>query len=246
MTRAVIVAFAAAAILPVAASAQYGTVDGPVWGERVRLTPWAGISPRVSRSESWTTELDGEIYTYDVKTDLDAGPAAGAEVEVLFYDRFSIIGGGALIARGETFEVHPYTGERIVRQGADYIVAKLGLAMRLREEVTDLQLRQLTATLFAAPAFIREQPKDDATYTSLDPMNMLGANVGITAQIPLGLGGLAIQLGVEDFLVFWDDAEIAQRLDAVFLDQGELAESRVSSDISHMLMLRAGLSFRFR
>lgn len=247
MSRAVWVALVAAVIVPSAAAAQYGSVqDGPVWGERLRVTPFAGVSPRITRNESLSFLLDGRTYDFALETDLGAGPALGAEVEYRLYERFSVIGGGMLISRGEVFETDPSTGEYFARAGTDFLVAKLGVAMRLREQVSDLQLRTLTATVFAAPALIREMPGDDALLpaSATQAMNMLGANAGVNAAIPTPWRSLALQLGFEDFVVFWNEAGLADRNDAIFADAGLLTESTVQADMSHMLLFRAGLTWR--
>ncbi|MGH7506022.1 MAG: hypothetical protein ACRELX_10240, partial [Longimicrobiales bacterium] len=81
-------------------------------------------------------------------------------------------------------------------------------------------------------------------YVDQEAMNMLGANVGLNAQVPFGWRGVALQFGIEDFLIFWDNAELARRTDAVFERNGLLSQSSVDADPSHMLLLRAGLSFR--
>src|SRR5690606_41014710 len=118
--------------------------------------------------------------------------------------------------------------------------------MRLREQVSDLQLRSLTATVFAAPAFIREMPGDDPALPAeaTQAMNMLGANVGMNASIPGPWRSVAFQLGVEDFMVFWNEGALADRNDAMFAGEGLLTESTVRADMSHMLLFRAGVTWR--
>jgi hypothetical protein len=248
MSRAVFAALAAAALLPVAASAQYGTVqDGPAWGERVRVTPFAGVAPRLTRSESWRIVIDGLPLSGDMDVDLGAGPAGGAEVEVRMWDRFSLIGSALLVARGEAVEMDPVTGEFYSRAGSDFLVGKIGVAMRLREQVSDLQLRTVTATAFAAPALIREMPAEDtrAGVTS-EATNMLGANLGVNAEIPFAGSRFAVQIGLEDFLVFWNEDALARRTDAAFAQAGYAAQSTVDAGFSHMPLLRAGVSLRLR
>jgi hypothetical protein len=249
MSRALWVALIAAAVLPASVSAQYGTVpDGPIWGERLRVTPFAGVAPRVTRNESLSVLLNGTSYDFALSSDLGAGPAVGAEIEYRLYERFSIIGGGLLIARGEVFETDQSTGEFLARPGSDFLIAKLGLAVRLREAVSDLQLRNLTATAFAAPAFIREVPGTDLLLPAgaVEAMNSLGVNVGVNASIPLPWQSVAVQLGFEDFMVFWNEGALASRNDAILADAGLLTETRVQADLSHMVLFRAGVTWRIR
>jgi hypothetical protein len=248
MSRALIVALAAAALLPVATSAQYGTVqDGPVWGERVRVTPFAGVAPRLTRTENLHVMVGGLPLTSELESDLAAGPAGGAEVEVRVLGRFSVVGSALMIGRGEAVGRDPVTGEYYARAGSDFLVGKLGVAMRLREQVSDLQLRTVTATVFAAPAFIREMPASDARLGETpEAVNMLGANFGVNAEVPFAGSRFAVQLGLEDFLVFWNEGALARRTDAAFARAGYVAESTVDAGFSHMPLLRAGVSLRLR
>jgi hypothetical protein len=77
-------------------------------------------------------------------------------------------------------------------------------------------------------------------------MNMFGANIGMNIEVPMAWHGVALQVGAEDFLLFWDDATLAARTDASFARAGALARSTVETKASHMVLLRAGVSIRFR
>lgn len=244
MKRVVTAAAVALIAFPAIASAQAvaATMDAPVWGPRIRITPFVGHAAAVSRTERWTFNLGGQqsFARYDV--DLASGWAGGAAVEVQIVDALAFIGEGMFVTRGRTVEESPDIGDRFDHAGSNFLMAKAALALRLREEVSELQLRTLTATAFAGPAWVREMPKDDpdAAPVLLDAQNYWGINFGVDAALGIGWEGVALQGGVEDFFVWWNNDELAARNDVLL---GGGASSVVETDPSHMWIFRIGLSF---
>lgn len=248
MKRAVWCALVATVLLPGAALAQslMPDLDRPLWGPRIRITPFVGQSPAVSRLERWTVTGPGGTTATDFDVELGSGPAAGLSVEVLAVERFAFIGSFAMISRSRTREYSTADAEFYRHEGSTFLLAKGAVAVRLREQISELQVRTLTATAFAGPAFIREIPKDDpfANPILLDPMTHWGVNFGVNAEIPLGWNSLSIQAGAEDFYTWWNKAEFGRRNDAIFAENGFDTTSLVEADPSHMWIFRAGLSFR--
>ncbi|MCI0436734.1 MAG: hypothetical protein L0271_24310 [Gemmatimonadetes bacterium] len=247
MKRVVLAALVAVAALPLVAHSQTvsSTLDRPVWGPRIRFTPFVGVAPAVTRTERWTVVLNGQAAVSDYDVELASGWGAGASLEVLAVERFAFIASGAYVSRGRTTEFSSELEDYLKHEGSNFILAKAGVAVRLREEVSELQLRSLTATVFAGPAWVREMPKDDpfAPPALQDALSYWGFNFGADAEIPLGWRSLSIQGGVEDFYVFWDDDEFAARNDAAL---GSGAQSVVDTDPSHMWVFRIGLTFKAR
>jgi len=247
MKRAVLAALVAVTALPVSGHSQgvSSTLDRPVWGPRVRFTPFVGVAPAVTRLERWTVVLNGQAAVSDYDVELASGWGAGASIEVLAVERFAFIASGAYLSRGRTTEFSSDLDDYIEHEGSNFIMARGAIAVRLREELSDLQLRTLTATLFAGPAWVREMPKDDpfAPAVLQDPLSYWGVNFGADAEIPLGWNALSIQAGVEDYYVFWDTDAFAARNDAAL---GNGARSVVETDPSHMWMFRVGLTMRTR
>ena len=248
MRRAVVAALVAAAVLPGAAAAQFTPDAGKVWGPRVRVTPFVGTSPTVGRSERWTVFGGSAFASSQIETDLGAGPVVGATLEVRAAGRFAFIASGVYVNRGQTQWFSSSEGEVFAGPGSDFIVAKAGVAMRLREPISDLQFRQLSASIFAAPALVHERPDrglfSDPMLTK--PINHWGANVGLEAEMPLGHPNFAFQAAVEDYVILWDNRELAERFDAVAARDGFTTDTSIDIDPSHMLVFRAGLSVRFR
>jgi hypothetical protein len=246
MKRAVLTVLAFLAVIPSAIAAQGTVTSEPQWGPRLRLTPFIGQAPTVSRNERWAVSNGAGVSVGNFDVDLGAGPAVGASVEFQAMDRFAIIGSGIFINRGQTREFSFIDSEFYVSEGSNFLVGKLAAALRLRESASEMQLRQLTATIFAGPAIIHERPKDDASVNAalLESVTHWGANFGLDAEIPVGKGPLALQLGFEDFYTFWNTGELAARNDRAFAGLG--LTTAVEADASHMILIRAGLSFQFR
>ena len=75
---AAFVVLALLAVVPSIVSAQGILTEEPLWGPRVRLTPFIGVAPTVSRTERWAVQFDGDVSSGEYDVDLGAGPAVGA------------------------------------------------------------------------------------------------------------------------------------------------------------------------
>ena len=250
MKRIFLSAMMAIAFLPGIGAAQSFMPDlgRPAYGPRIRITPFIGQAPSLSRLERWTVTgigLPGGVNDYDVE--LASGPAAGVSLEVLVIDRLAFIGSVALVSRGGTREYSSTDAVFYNYGGSNFLLAKGAVALRLNEQVSDLQVHSLTATIFAGPAYIREMPKSDASTPDMLQAAMVhwAVNVGANAEIPLGWDALSLQGGVEDYYTWWNNAEVARRNDAYNRTVNGLTTSTVvEADPSHMWLFRVGLSFR--
>ena len=231
-------ALVAALLLPSTAAAQsIPALNEVTWGSRVRVSPFVGWAFGSTRNEE-TVVLNaqgGYFEEHDVV--LGAGPVIGGVADVRLYKRFSVHAGGAMVLRGDTEHfVTQRPGEFFVEEGAKSFMAKLGLAVHLREPESDLQLRQLAASVFVAPAYVREGH-------SLGAMNNFGVNFGFDGDVPV-TPRLTFQFGFEDTMFWWDEEELAVRADefyALALQQTVLTD--VSTGPGNNWMLRLGLSF---
>lgn len=247
MKRATLSVLALLAALPAAAAAQ-GTMNArePDWGARVRFTPFVGQVPSVSRSERWVVTSGSNVSFANLDVDLGSGQALGGALEFQLVDRFALIGSGIFVSRGQTREFSYDEGEFYVSEGSNFLLGKLALALRLREAMSEMQLRRLTATVFAGPAIVREMPKDDPSAPAAlrGSLTHFGANFGVDAEVPLGQGPMSLQLGIEDYYTIWNTGELEDRNDRAFSSIGLTTQSTLDTDNSHMLVIRAGLSFR--
>ena len=239
MVRRVIMgALVAALLLPAAAAAQSIPVLNSVnWGARVRVSPFVGWGFSQTRNEETVVLSSQGAYFEEHDVVLGAGPVAGAVADIRFYRRFSVHAGAAVQLRDDTEHfVTQRPGEFYVEEGANSFMAKLGLAVHLREPESDLQLRQLAASVFVAPAFVREGH-------SLGAMNNWGVNFGFDGNVPV-TPRLTFQFGLEDTLFWWDEEELAVRADEFYAGAlGQTVLTEVSASPGNNWMLRLGLSF---
>lgn len=249
MKRAVLPVLALLAVVPSAPlqAQQTMNADPGIWGPRVRITPFVGQLPTVSRTERWIVFANGNPSFGDYDVDLGAGPAIGASAEFQVNGPFAMIVSGMYGSRGQTREFSFGDGEFLSGTGSNFLTAKVAAAWRLRETMTELQFRRLTATVFAGPAFIREMPKSDPTLPQalLDGVNHWAANFGVDAEIPLGSKPVSLQLGLEDYYTFWNADAYAARNDRVLTGSGVTTESYLDTDASHAILFRIGLTFWF-
>jgi hypothetical protein len=247
MRRVVLVAVALASGTPTAGVAQLTPPDQAVWGPRFRITPFVGQAPRVSRNERWTVVTQSAPANSDFDVDLGMGLAAGAVLEIRAVERFSIVASGAYISRGATREYSANGGGLFEHPGSTFFVGKVGLGIRLREPVSEMQFRRLSASIFGGPAYIVEMPKADplARPVFLGRINHVGANFGLETELPLAGRFVALEAAIEDYIVWWNDAESARRADIAAAEDGFLTTTIIETDPSHMVVLRAGLVLRF-
>jgi hypothetical protein len=105
----------------------------------------------------------------------------------------------------------------------------------------------LSALLYAGPAYIRDHPKVslNTPAAATADVNQWGINAGADAEMPMANNRLAFQLGLENFIIFWDDTGYRQRIEPYFQQTDPSAVVAISSKNTNFWILRAGLSFRF-
>ncbi len=245
--RVMMGALVAALLLPAAAGAQSVPTSSDGWGPRLRLAPYGAWAVALTRSEdTFVTPATGAPYfeTHDVQ--LGDGPGFGVIADYRVAGRFSWHGGAALVFRGDTrhyVDQQPTTYWE--QDGSNVLLVKLGLGIHLREPVSELQRRQLSASVFVAPTFLRDMPRTEIAFNgeTLGASNAFGVNFGFDGEMPL-TPALAVQFGLEDYLVWWDDDALARWADAFWTGPlGELATTEVSTGPSHNVLVRLGLRF---
>ena len=232
-------------VLPNGAQAQ----AEPTWGPVLRITPTLGISPTFKQSGDATIVSPTDVTVHRFQFDYPSGLPVGVNVELRFWNRFSLIAGGVWSARGDG-EVTDFEEEVTYQTaGTNFWLAKAGLAVRLNEVRPAMQRRQLNASIFVAPALIRDVAKSElfAPVSAANTIEHFGVNLGAEGELPLGSEHLAFTVGVEDWLIYWNDTdeEYLTRVGA-YLEQGFPRDVvSVEADRSHLWVLRVGLSFRF-
>lgn len=242
MKRHWVLALASLIALPCMAQAQ----GDPGWGPGVRVTPWLGVSPGFTQQGVATVFDDNGLSSHPYDLKYGSSLAAGLNVEVRLWNQFAVIGGAAWSGRGQGDLIN-FEDELIYDyEGANLWIVKAGLAMRLREVKPDLQLRRLNASIFIAPTFIADVPKRTPFTPSGSGGNVhhFGINFGAEAEMPLANDRLAFQVGLEDFLIFWDEEDFSDRVGGYIRTSHPNSDVAIEADNSHMVILRFGLSYR--
>src|SRR5687767_5141991 len=174
--------------VPAAAEAQLPRSMEEGWGPRVRATPFVGFSPGFESTGHLGIATSRSIESQPYSFSYAPGPVTGLNVDVRVYNRFSAIGSAMWTSRGRT--TGPFidlSGDEYEDSGSDFITAKLGGSMRFREGDPELQMRRLSATIFAAGAFIRETPEVGILSPSefIKARNHWGVNFGADGELPL-------------------------------------------------------------
>ena len=246
--RVALCALAAAMLLPAAAGAQNLYVDTEsVWGPKLRVTPFVGWAPGLTRTENWTVFTDQAVASEAIDNVLDPGLATGLTAEYRVWERFSVIGGGVYITRGDTESYISTEPVGFLQEGSNFLFLKLGAAMALREPTSDLQLRPLRASIFIAPTYMREMPREDLFVDEifLNPTNSFGINFGFDGEMIVN-DRLSVQAALEDYVTGWDDDELGLRADAYYAQNGFTTATIVDSGTSHQWLIRLGLGVTLR
>jgi hypothetical protein len=245
MKRHLAVAVAAAlVIIPRPAAAQGTDVD---WGPKLRVTPFVGISPSFKQTgEAVVLSGNNDLTQHDYDLQFASGFGLGVAVEYNVWDRFGILASGMWSSRGDG-ELVDFEDELVYEMdGTNLWLLKAAVAMRLREVDSDLQLRRLNATIYAGPAWVHDRPKKEVFTPpgAGDVPNHFALNMGAEAEMPFSNNKLAFVLGLEDYMIFWDDSDARGRIEGPIQQRIPGATVAVEPKRSHLWMLRMGLTFR--
>ena len=247
MKRHWVFALAALVALPCAAQAQ----GDPGWGPVLRVTPYVGVSPGFSQEGFGSVLTAGGISSHPYRLEHGSSLLFGLNAEYRVWNRFAVVAGGAWSSRGQgrliDFQDELVYDAQNGLEGSSLWMAKAGLALHLREVRPDMQLRRLNASVFVAPAFIHDVAKT-SVFTPVgaeDHVNHWALNVGAEAELPIGNERLAFQLGFEDWITLWDEDNYGTRVGSYFQLANPGAAVAIDADNSHIVVFRAGLSWRY-
>ena len=239
--------FAAALVLPASAAAQRGPGDDEVVLIRgMRISPFVGFLTAFSRTEEWAFEEGDASAFAQSEVDVAGGTAFGAQFEAPLQGRFGWQAAAGYARRGDTdFLVD--AGDAFRVDGNHVIFLRGGAALHLHEEDSELVLRRLNASLFGGGVVMHERPRNNlGSAEFLENGTHLGLNVGLNAEIPFGAERFAVQLGIEDNMMWWDESQLRSLAYAYFGSPGSTVEStRASADVAHTWLMRVGIQFRF-
>lgn len=239
--RVLATAFAATLMLPAGGSGQgWMTQDEPVLSPYLRITPFVGYLPSFVRLEDWSHA--GSTFVQSEVT-IAGGPATGIAVEAPLYGRFGLTAAALFGSRDATvFEVLE-TGEEFLLDGSRVILGRVGVMVGLTEDPSELVLRRLNASVFAGVTVLHERPRNEfGTAEFMDSGTHLGGNLGVVGELPFAGDRFAIQAAIEDHIMYWREGPLKGLAAEYFL--GPREDTRVSTNISHTWLLRAGVSMR--
>jgi hypothetical protein len=223
--------------------------DDPVtmYGSHIRLMPYVGYMPAVTRHETWIHN-DGTTNTRvlaDYK--IAAGNAVGVTAEMPMHGSFNYVAGVMYASRGESSFAFPSSGEEFGINGSRYLMARAGLSMTLHEKESELTSKRMGASLFATPFYMREMPRSESGFADADVFkasNHFGVTIGVNGELPFAQDRMSFQAGIEDNATWWSSKALSRLPDAFFNDPNTGATSNVETNVSHLWMLRAGLTYR--
>lgn len=250
--------FALAGLLafPAAGGAQTGGFEAqrpsnlvPV--TRFAVTPWVGFRVPYGAGESVVYNPE-TTEQFSVHENRGGGWALGLNGEAQVSGPLSVVGSVAYSAADEDnvrFVAQDSTEFGFHIDGPEMVFLRAGVQYRLPDPVPDDRRFHPAAFVTVAPAVVfMDYPDfegldaDDVTGTS----TQYALNLGFDAVTMLNSRGVALSIGVEDYLTFFDTG-FAQRRDQIVL--GTYLEDDVTIDYdysySNVLLVRAGISWRF-
>jgi hypothetical protein len=218
---------------------------------RFAITPWVGFRVPYGSGEYFVfTETGGQQFQLD--EDRGGGVAVGLDAAYQLRGPLNLVGGVAYSAADEdqlTVLQEDGTSKLYQADGPEIWFVKAGLQYRLPDPIPDNRRFHPAAYVTVAPAMVFADYPD---VEGLDDDDVNGSsrnfalNLGVDAATNLGSRGLTLTFALEDYITFWDQDRIRVR-DEVLL--GDLFEDDVileyDTPASNILMLRAGVSWRF-
>lgn len=207
---------------------------------RFAVTAYTGA--RVSYNTGFVAVLDAEgAPLYSTTERRGGGALLGLDAEMRLVGPLSVLAGATYSPGGiSSYYLGREPGFRDtadfrVRFTEETLFARAGLSMRLQAPPRVGETRPRPATdLFAAAGLMRQ-------FESEHP----AANFGFKGSYPVLTRGLEVVVGIEDYLVFWDEDAISPLLADVLRPSEDPVGIDLLYDTSNVVLVRAGLAFRF-
>lgn len=232
------------ACLPLSAQAQF---ESPLPPARLSVTPFVGVRiPTIVRGTE-TVVAGEETSVLEVREQRAGGPATGLQVEVAALPFLSVIGAVAYSRAGD-IDFHAIREEGITEGtmgGPEVWFAKAGISVRLPEPQPDHRRYRSVAFLTVAPALIRESEDWWRLFPGeqTDAVNNWGISLGAEALTAIR-PNLALHIGLEDYVTFWNTAERRRRHERYLAEQGTPAQASFSYNPSNVFLARVGITLR--
>jgi hypothetical protein len=244
--RLIAAGFAATFALPTSALAQPVPGSGDT-GIGLRVTPFVGYLTGFTRSEEWNYSGPGGPVYLQSRARIAGGGAGGLIVEAPLRGNFGVTAAVGYGSRSNTrFDV-VQNEDAFMVDGHSVVFGRIGAAYRMPEDVSGFVLRRLGASVHAGVVAMHERPRNQlGPDDALDNATHFGVNLGATGELPFAQDRFALQIGIEDNIMRWDNSSLAG-VPYVYLNRpGESDETVASASVSHAWLLRIGLSVRVR
>jgi hypothetical protein len=247
MTRRVLVAaLAASIVLPGTAAAQLAAETGPA--PRFRITPFVGYMPAFDRAEEWSFDNNNTTIFRHAELRIGGGETVGLHFEGPLRGVFGVSAAAGFARRSNTSFVVTESGDTWRMDGSNVFFGRVGPVYHMPTEQSEFVLRRLGASAFAGVVVMHDRARN--THGTADYMGSgthLGANLGVSAELPFAQDRFAVQVGIEDNMMFWNRTHLARLPYEYFGQPGQSRQqTAVSTSMSHVWLLRAGLSYRMR
>jgi hypothetical protein len=248
--RVLAAAFVATVMLPGAGSAQMVPLqDDPSWTPRLRITPFVGYLTSSSRVDQWFSTGSSTEIDRTVDVEVGGGMSAGLVGTLALKGPWGVTAMAAYGSR-EALIFAPDDGELFELDGDNNIFyGRAGVNLWLIEEAGELTMRRLNASAFAGVTVMHERPSNQLVSDLIGSGTHLGVNVGIEGEYPFASDRFALQLALEDNIMWWDETQ-AGNLAFAFIDDGSgnftRAQTTAVTASSNAWLIRAGISIRLR
>lgn len=213
------------------------------------VTPWVGLRLGYGSGNYFVfTEEGRQFAATDAR---GGGPAVGVNIEARISGPLNLVAGlGYTGGDQDVTTLVPPQGDPITFQsdGPAVLFAKAGLQYRIPDPIPDNRRFHPAAFITVAPAVVVMDYADIAGFGEdvTGSSTHFALNLGVDAVTNIGSRGLALSLGFEDYVTFWDRGRTRVRDEVFFgavLDEPVLID--YDARLSNLLMLRIGASWRF-
>jgi hypothetical protein len=215
---------------------------------RVSVTPFTGYRIGFTTSGRLTLSAGPDSVSGAFDEERGGGTVVGAQLEIRAVGPVNLIGAVSYGRAGEIRITDPSTPQA----GAERVsapsvwLAKAGLAFRLPDPVPDSRSFHPAAFVTVAPAVVREEFVPGFAGQDAKPVNHFALSLGADVVTAIGAPWIALHIGVEDFITFWNTDERERRTEEFLFRQLQVpVNAEYTYDPSHIPLLRAGVSFRF-
>lgn len=238
--------------LPVLAEAQTRPVYSPephpqqLPHSRFSVTPFVGARIPYNTGTFYVTGANGHQLVIDEER--EGSPSIGLNADMLLRGPFALTAGFAYSGGVQDIFTFGVPGDsvaegQILTDAPEMWFVKAGFTARLPDPIRDDRRFHPSAFVTVAPAmvFMGESALRESS-------RHLALNLGADATARIGRSGWALQLGLEDYITFWNSDEFAERDAALFGTDPRFEDEPVFVDYDYrtanILMARLGVSYR--